>query len=436
MIDRFERGNRAIILHPVLPASSGPDALDEFRELAKSAGTEILHILMAPRQRPDSRYFVGSGKAAELAELVETYKADVVLVSKPLSAVQERNLETIAKCRVLDRATLILDIFAQRARTFEGKLQVETAQLRHLSTRLIRGWTHLERQKGGIGLRGPGETQLETDRRLIGLRLKQLRQKLDRVERQRNQSRRQRQRSRHPVISLVGYTNTGKSTLFNALTESEVVTRDQLFATLDPTVRRMEGVQGGPFLLVDTVGFVSDLPHELVAAFRSTLEETREADLLLHVIDGADEHHMQREQEVLEVLDKIGAAHVPVLRVINKVDLTEHTPGKLKNTQDKLTPVCISALSGVGVPDLCSELAEYFSSLRLRSWLELPVQAGKLRARLFEMGAVEEENMNEDGHWSIRVNLSDSEARQLCSMGAEESRLISSQLLADDATAA
>ena len=436
MIDRFERGNRAIILHPVLPASSGPDALDEFRELARSAGTEVLHILKAPRQRPDSRYYVGSGKAAELAELVSSLEADLVCVSKPLSAVQERNLEQLVKCRVLDRSTLILDIFAQRARTFEGKLQVETAQLRHLSTRLIRGWTHLERQKGGIGLRGPGETQLETDRRLIGLRLKQLRQKLDRVERQRKQSRRQRQRSRHPVISLVGYTNTGKSTLFNVLTESDVVARDQLFATLDPTVRRMDSVQGGPYLLADTVGFVSDLPHELVAAFRSTLEETREADLLLHVIDGSDEYHMQREQEVLEVLEKIGASHVPVLRVINKADLSEHEPGRLNNTQDKLNPVCISALSGEGLPELCSELAEYFSSLRVRSWLELPMHAGKLRARLFEMGAVEEEQMNADGVWSIRVNISDSEARQLCAMGGEESRLITTQLLAEDATAA
>lgn len=432
MIEQFERGNRAIILHPELPASSSPDALDEFCELALSAGTEVLHILKAPRERPDARYFVGSGKAAELAELVSSLDADLVLVSKRLSAVQERNLEQIVKCRVLDRSTLILDIFAQRARTFEGKLQVELAQLRRLSTRLIRGWTHLERQKGGIGLRGPGETQLETDRRLIGVRLKQLRQKLDRVERQRKQSRRQRQRSRHPVIALVGYTNTGKSTLFNTLTKSDVVVRDQLFVSLDPTIRRMEGVRGGPFLLVDTVGFVADLPHELVAAFRSTLEETREADLLLHIIDGADEHHLQRELEVLEVLDKIGAAHIPVLRVINKIDLSGHQPGRIKRTQEKLTPVCISALSGEGLPDLCSEMADYFSSLRVRSWLKLPAHAGKLRARLFEMGAVEEERMNQDGIWSIRVNISDSEARQLCALGSEEKRLISTQLLAED----
>jgi GTP-binding protein HflX len=306
LIDRAERGDRAVILHPEFRLT-GPDALDEFQELARSAGAEIAGIVSAPRDRPDARFYVGKGKIEELAERVDETGSDLILVSQSLSAVQERNIEKACECRVLDRSTLILDIFAQRAQSYEGKLQVELAQLRHLSTRLVRGWTHLERQKGGIGLRGPGETQLETDRRLIGLRIRQLNKRLDRVARQRDESRRQRLRSHAPLAALVGYTNAGKSTLFNELTGASVGVEDMLFATLDPIVRRMQGMHCGDVLLADTVGFVSDLPHELVAAFRATLQEAREADLLLHVTDISDPYRMERQRDVEDVLATIGA---------------------------------------------------------------------------------------------------------------------------------
>ena len=300
MIDRAERGDLAVILHPEFRLT-GPDALDEFQELSRSAGAEIAGVITAPRDRPDARFYVGSGKIEELADLVEETGADLILVSQSLSAVQERNIEKACKVRVLDRATLILDIFAQRAQSYEGKLQVELAQLRHLSTRLVRGWTHLERQKGGIGLRGPGETQLETDRRLIGGRIRQLKNRLEKVARQREQSRRQRKRSRSPLVALVGYTNAGKSTLFNKVTGAEVGAEDMLFATLDPTVRKIRDMHCGEVLLADTVGFVSDLPHELIAAFRATLQEAREADLLLHVIDVSDPFRMERQLSLIHI---------------------------------------------------------------------------------------------------------------------------------------
>jgi len=321
LFERAERGHRAVILHPVFRLT-GPDALDEFQQLALSAGTEIAGIITAPRDKPDSRFYVGSGKIEELTGLVEETGANLILVSQSLSAPQERNIETACQCRVLDRATLILDIFAQRAQSYEGKLQVELAQLRHLSTRLVRGWSHLERQKGGIGLRGPGETQLETDRRLIGVRIRQLNARLEKVARQREQSRRQRLRSQAPLVALVGYTNAGKSTLFNTLTGASVGTEDRLFATLDPKVRRMQAVHCGDLLLADTVGFVSDLPHELIAAFRATLQEAREADLLVHVIDASDPYHMERQHDVETVLESIGADKIPVVRVFNKIDRT------------------------------------------------------------------------------------------------------------------
>jgi GTP-binding protein HflX len=291
----------------------------EFRALAESAGAVVGEI-QARRERPDPKYFVGSGKVDEIGARAKETQAELILVSQPLRAGQERNLELELKTRVLDRNGLILDIFAQRAATFEGKLQVELAQHEHLASRLVRGWTHLERQKGGIGLRGPGETQLETDRRLVSRRIRHLKERLERVERQREVSRKERQRADVATVALVGYTNAGKTTLFNALAGANLVAKDQLFATLDPTVRRLALGGGTEVLLVDTVGFVRDLPHELVAAFRATLTETREATLLLHVIDAGDPHHEDRQRQVESVLEEIGAAEVPCLRVYNKVD--------------------------------------------------------------------------------------------------------------------
>jgi GTP-binding protein HflX len=288
LFDRPQSGERAVLVHLDLKQESEREDLEEFRDLALSAGAQPVASVSSARRTPDAKYFVGSGKAEEIRQVVMAEEADLVLVNHGLSPAQERNLEKLLQCRVLDRTGLILDIFAQRARSHEGKLQVELAQLRHLSTRLVRGWTHLERQKGGIGLRGPGETQLETDRRLLNERIKALHKRLDKVRKQREQGRRSRQRAEVPTVSLVGYTNAGKSTLFNTLTAGGVYAADQLFATLDPTLRRLEVEPNNPLILADTVGFIRHLPHDLVEAFQSTLQETREADLLLHVIDAAD----------------------------------------------------------------------------------------------------------------------------------------------------
>jgi len=427
LFERAERGDRAVILHPVF-AGTGPEALDEFKELARSAGVELAAIITAPRDRPDSRFFVGSGKVDELHEAVEQYDASLILVSRPLSPVQERNIEKRCKVQVLDRTTLILDIFAQRARSHEGKLQVELAQLRHLSTRLVRGWTHLERQKGGIGLRGPGETQLETDRRLIGHRIRNLRERLERVNRQREQGRRRRSRGETPTVALVGYTNAGKSSLFNALTEASVGTQDMQFATLDPTVRRLMGVSG-EILLADTVGFVSELPHELIAAFRATLLEAREADLLVHVIDVADPFHAERRDEVDEVLDDIGAGELPMIRVYNKIDLTSQVAGVQHNADGLVEQAHVSALRGSGLDELLTGIEERVSGQRIQRWIRLQGSDARLRARLFELGAVSEETIEEDGCWKLRVDLPLSMARRLSRQGEPEAKVVREQLL-------
>ncbi len=404
MFERAERGDRAVILHPVF-RSTGADVLDEFQELALSAGAEIYGIITAPRDKPDSRYFVGSGKIKELEALIEETGANLILVSQSLSAIQERNIEKICQCRVLDRATLILDIFAQRAQSYEGKLQVELAQLRHLSTRLVRGWSHLERQKGGIGLRGPGETQLETDRRLIGARIRQLNARLEKVSRQREQSRRQRVRSRAPLVTLVGYTNAGKSTLFNTLTGSTVDTQDRLFATLDPTVRRMLDMHCGEVLLADTVGFVSDLPHELIAAFRATLQEAREADLLLHVIDASDPWHRERQHDVETVLESIGANKIPVIRVFNKIDRTGQEVTLRRDDHGRPSSVSVSALSGDGITQLKEAISDRLASGRINRWIELQGSDARLRAQLFELGVVSEERIAENGSWVLHIDM-------------------------------
>ena len=404
MIERAKRGDRAVILHPVF-SSTGADVLDEFRELVLSAGAEIEGIITAPRKSKDPRYFVGSGKIEELEALIEETGANLVLVSQSLSAIQERNIEKICQCRVLDRATLILDIFAQRAQSYEGKLQVELAQLRHLSTRLVRGWSHLERQKGGIGLRGPGETQLETDRRLIGARIRQLNARLEKVSRQREQSRRQRVRSRAPLVTLVGYTNVGKSTLFNALTGSSVGTQDRLFATLDPTVRRMLDMHCGEVLLADTVGFVRNLPHELIAAFRATLIEAREADLLLHVIDASDPYHTERQHDVETVLESIGADKIPVIRVFNKIDRSGQEVTLRRDDRGRPSSLSVSALSGDGITQVKEAISDMLASGRINRWIELQGSDARLRAQLFELGVVSEERIADNGSWVLHIDM-------------------------------
>jgi GTP-binding protein HflX len=428
LFDRAERGNRAIILHPIF-SGTGPDAIDEFQELALSAGVEIISILNSPRDKPDARYFVGRGKIDELADLVDQYEADLVLVSRPLSAVQERNIENRCKCRVLDRTTLILDIFAQRARSYEGKLQVELAQLRHLSTRLVRGWTHLERQKGGIGLRGPGETQLETDRRLIGHRIRSLRARLDKVSRQREQSRRQRQRREVQTVALVGYTNAGKSTLFNSLTESDVDTRDMQFATLDPTVRQLANQQGSKVLLADTVGFVSELPPELIAAFRATLLETREADLLLHVVDASDPFCAERREEVDDVLASVGADKIPVIRVYNKIDRLGRKPEVQRDGNKVISQVSISALKGSGIRELQAAILERLAGNRVRSRVLLDGSNGRVRAQFFELGVVSREEYAEDGSWILFLDLSADQTLRLAGQPGAMGAIIKQQVL-------
>src|SRR6202166_2685840 len=326
MLDRLERGDRALLVEIDFGEGDLPERLDELKALALSAGATVTEVITARRAKPDPALFAGSGKVAEIAARRIESGADIVIFDHSLSGAQQRNLEKALDCSVVDRVSLILDIFAQRAQSAKDKLQVELAQLAHLSTRLVRGWTHLERQKGGIGLRGPGETQLETDRRLIGKRIRTLKSRLDKLARQRDTSRHVRREVPVPTVALVGYTNAGKSTLFNALTGSDTYVADQLFATLDPTVRRIKLERVGEVVLADTVGFVRALPHELIAAFRSTLQEARDADLLLHVVDASDPLRQERFEQVRGVLRGIGAGELPELVVFNKIDLLGEPP--------------------------------------------------------------------------------------------------------------
>src|SRR5690606_9937666 len=350
----------------------------------------------------------------ELAQLVHESKAELVLVNRALSASQERNLERALKARVLDRNGLILDIFAQRAASFEGKLQVELAQLEHMSTRLVRGWTHLERQKGGIGLRGPGETQLETDRRLLARRIKTLNDRLDKVLVQRETTRQERKRGAVPTVALVGYTNAGKSTLFNRLTSADAYAADQLFATLDPTVRRLHLAPGLEVALADTVGFVRDLPHELVAAFRSTLQEAREADLLLHVIDAADPERAERIRQVNEVLESVGAQALPQIAVYNKIDRTGESPRAETDADGRVDRIWLSAHSGAGVDLLLAALHAQLGTDLHHCLLKLPASEGRARARLFAAGAVLRQRPLDDGGIELEVNLRRHELERIC----------------------
>jgi len=417
------------LLHPVFRAEQGEEARTEFRLLARSAGLDVVDEVLAPRDTPDPKYLVGSGKVDEVCERVAASGAELVLVNARLSPVQERNLARSLERGVLDRTTLILDIFAQRARSHEGKLQVELAQLRHLSTRLVRGWTHLERQRGGIGMRGPGETQLETDRRLIGIRIRQLTARLAKVQQRRAQGRRARNRGEVPLVALVGYTNAGKSTLFNRLTAGEVTARNQLFATLDPTVRRIEGLVGSSVLMSDTVGFIRELPHELVAAFRSTLEEMLSASLVVHVIDAADPDRLQQQSVVEEVLDDIGAGELPMLKVFNKVDLTEREAGLERDAAGRITAVWLSAENGEGLDELAVAVTERLAQGRIRRRIHLPVEGQRLRSRLFDLGVVVDEQIENDGSSRLKVDLDQRDARKLARLKGADGQLAEQLLL-------
>jgi len=412
--ERHEGGERAILVHLEGLDEQRQEDPQEFIELVRSAGAENAGFLTISRHQPTPRFLIGSGKVDELRALVKASEGELVIFNHTLTPSQERNLERELECRVIDRTGLILDIFAQRARTHEGKLQVELAQLDHLSTRLVRGWTHLERQKGGIGLRGPGETQLETDRRLLRVRIKQITKRLEKVRSQRDQARRARRRAEIPVVSLVGYTNAGKSTLFNTLTVSEVYAADQLFATLDPTLRRVELADIGPVILADTVGFIRHLPHKLVEAFRATLEESSQADLLLHVIDAADEERESNVDQVHHVLGEIGALELPMLEVYNKIDLIDGFEPQIQRDEDGVAVrVWISAQQGRGLDLLAQAIAERLGDDIVQERIQLDYAEARLRAQFYAAGAVLGEQIGEDGRQQLEVRLQRSDFNRL-----------------------
>ena len=416
MFERPDVGERAIIVHIDFSAYDDVEDLGEFRELIWSAGVAPVGVVTGTRKQPSSRLFVGTGKLEEIRDAVSANEADIVLFNHSLTPSQERNIERELQCRVLDRTGVILDIFAQRARTHEGKLQVELAQLEHMSTRLIRGWTHLERQKGGIGLRGPGEPQLETDRRLLRERIKSIHKRLEKVRRQRTQGRRARTKADIPTVSLVGYTNAGKSTLFNRLTTSTVYAADQLFATLDPTLRRLELPDIGPVVMADTVGFIRHLPHKLVEAFRATLEETTQASILLHIVDCHDDRRDDNMEQVENVLAEIGADEIPVLQVFNKIDLLENfSPRTERNEEGVPARVWVSAVTGQGIDKLFDAIVERLAEDVVHHFVCLGPVDGKLRALLHEAGSVIDETHRDNGDSLLEVRLQQRDWLQLLS---------------------
>lgn len=406
MSNRPESRERVLLVHINFPSGLMAEDLAEFRELAESAGAEVAGVITGARSAPEAKYFVGTGKAEEIRDMVRAHKVELVIFNHVLSAGQERNLEKLLQCRVLDRTGLILDIFALRALSFEGKLQVELAMLKHMSTRLVRGWTHLERQRGGIGLRGPGETQLESDRRLIRNKIKTIDGRIDKIRKQREQGRRARKRATIPTVALVGYTNAGKSTLFNKLTGAGVYTANQLFATLDPTLRRMDIPEAGAMILADTVGFIRHLPHDLVVAFNATLEEVAQADLLLHVIDVNDVERDAHIEQVNLVLSQIGAQSVPKILVLNKIDLREELKPKIdKDEMGSVKQVYISAEKDMGMDLLKKAIAEKVGQEMVEMVVDLTPLQAKLRAQLYSMNAVQSEQIDEEGHYHLRIRL-------------------------------
>lgn len=415
MFERPAIGERALLVHikfydPRLSAD-----LSEFRELALSAGAQIIDIVISSKEVPHPKFLIGTGKLEEISAIVQEHKIDLLLFNHNLSPAQERNIERVVQCRVLDRNGLILDIFAQRARTHEGKLQVELAQLEHLSTRLVRGWSHLERQKGGIGLRGPGETQLEEDKRSLQLKVKNIRQRLERVRSQRELSRRSRNKANIPTVALVGYTNSGKSTLFNVLTNEHVIAVDQLFATLDTTLRSVNVPICGKVILSDTVGFIRDLPHELIDSFKATLEETKDATLLLHVIDIADDLWHEKQAQVEKVLGDIGARHIPVIEVYNKIDLMDDlTSGIEVDFQGRIIRVRVSAKLDIGLTELLHAIGERLSKDIVRGKLTLEQDQAKVRAYLYACGAVESESLTADGLNELNISIQRERWESIC----------------------
>lgn len=419
MFERPKSGEHAILVHIEFRKFAEEQSdFNEFYELAIAAGAIPVASVQSVRDRPSPKFFIGKGKVQEIAQLVPLHKVEIILINHDLTPAQERNLEKELKCRVLSRTGLILDIFARRARTFEGKLQVELAQLEHLSTRLVRGWTHLERQKGGIGLRGPGETQLETDRRLVRNRIKVIHERLEQVRKQRQQNRSARQRMAVPTVAIVGYTNAGKSTLFNALTGANVWVANQLFATLDPTLRSITLPGIGSVVLADTVGFVQKLPHSLVDAFHATLEETTLATLLLHVVDAHSPFSAENREEVNKVLQEIGADEIPQIVVLNKVDLIEEAKARTgqieHNEKGEATRIWVSALNSGGLEELKLAIRDRLSHDIVLGILKLGPHQAEVRAALFELQAVDSERVNNDGEWEISIRLPRLHWQKLC----------------------